>query len=176
MIDLPRERKRRVYALVRGDLAPAALTVYGKTALALLTATGVVVALGAHAHAAVSGVVFALVLLGPAVVGAAEPDWKVGLARVKITPERPVFMSGYASRNRPFDRVVADLYAKAADYKSNEFFTPGYLLKEATAREMTKDYEGALKAYDRILTEYPAAPEANDAKQLKGRAEGLAGK
>src|SRR5262249_31017463 len=33
---------------------------------------------------------------------AAEPDWKVGLARVKITPERPVFMAGYASRNKPF--------------------------------------------------------------------------
>jgi hypothetical protein len=45
--------------------------------------------------------------------GAAEPEWKVGLARVKITPERPVFLAGYASRNRPFDKVTTDLYAKA---------------------------------------------------------------
>lgn len=52
-----------------------------------------------------------LVLGRPA--GAAEPDWKVGLAHVKITPERPVMMSGYASRTRPFDKVTADLYAKA---------------------------------------------------------------
>jgi hypothetical protein len=45
--------------------------------------------------------------------GAAEPDWKAGLARVKITPEQPVMLAGYASRNKPFERVVADLYAKA---------------------------------------------------------------
>jgi hypothetical protein len=45
--------------------------------------------------------------------GAAETDWRVGLAQVKITPERPVLLSGYASRNRPFEKVEADLYAKA---------------------------------------------------------------
>jgi hypothetical protein len=44
---------------------------------------------------------------------AAEPEWKVGLAQVKITPERPVFLAGYASRNRPFEKVASDLYAKA---------------------------------------------------------------
>jgi hypothetical protein len=44
---------------------------------------------------------------------AAEPEWKVGLAQIKITPERPVLMSGYASRTKPFEKVNADLYAKA---------------------------------------------------------------
>jgi hypothetical protein len=44
---------------------------------------------------------------------AAEPDWKVGLARVKITPEQPVMLAGYASRKTPYERVVTDLYAKA---------------------------------------------------------------
>jgi hypothetical protein len=44
---------------------------------------------------------------------AADPDWKVGLAEVKITPEQPVLMAGYASRTRPFDKVATDLYAKA---------------------------------------------------------------
>jgi hypothetical protein len=44
---------------------------------------------------------------------AAEPEWKVGLAQIKITPERPVQMSGYASRTKPFEKVAADLYAKA---------------------------------------------------------------
>src|SRR5438270_11552605 len=41
-----------------------------------------------------------------------EPDWKVGLARVKITPPQPVFMAGYASRNKPYESVHDDLYAK----------------------------------------------------------------
>lgn len=52
-------------------------------------------------------------LLMPLAVHADEPDWKVGLAQVKITPEQPVFMAGYASRDRPFEKVTADLYAKA---------------------------------------------------------------
>jgi hypothetical protein len=44
---------------------------------------------------------------------AAEPDWKVGIAQAKITPERPVLMSGYAGRTKPFEKVAADLYVKA---------------------------------------------------------------
>ena len=44
---------------------------------------------------------------------AAEPEWKVGLAQVKVTPERPVFLAGYASRTKPFEKVETDLYAKA---------------------------------------------------------------
>ncbi len=44
---------------------------------------------------------------------AAEPEWRVGLARVKITPEQPIFLAGYASRNKPFERVETDLFVKA---------------------------------------------------------------
>src|SRR5438132_8658937 len=44
---------------------------------------------------------------------AAEPEWRVGLAAVKITPEQPIFLAGYASRNKPFERVETDLFAKA---------------------------------------------------------------
>jgi hypothetical protein len=43
----------------------------------------------------------------------AEPDWKVSIAQVKITPDKPVFLSGYASRSKPFTKVETDLYAKA---------------------------------------------------------------
>jgi hypothetical protein len=53
------------------------------------------------------------VLTAVAEASAAEAEWKVGLAQVKITPERPVFLAGYASRNKPFEKVEADLYAKA---------------------------------------------------------------
>ena len=44
---------------------------------------------------------------------AAETDWKVGVARVKITPDQPVLLAGYASRTHPFEHVAADLFAKA---------------------------------------------------------------
>src|SRR6266496_2545316 len=44
---------------------------------------------------------------------AAEIEWKVGLATIKITPEIPVPMAGYASRTKPFAKVEQDIYAKA---------------------------------------------------------------
>lgn len=46
-------------------------------------------------------------------VRAAEPDWKAGLATVKITPEQPVFLAGYSARTQPFEKVEADLFVKA---------------------------------------------------------------
>jgi hypothetical protein len=57
--------------------------------------------------------VLLLLAMTPAGAPAAEPDWKVGLAQLKITPERPVLMSGYSARTKPFEKVAADLYAKA---------------------------------------------------------------
>src|SRR5712691_6317213 len=51
---------------------------------------------------------------------AAEPEWKIGLARVKITPEQPLYLAGYASRTRPFEKVTADLYAKALALEDRE--------------------------------------------------------
>jgi len=43
---------------------------------------------------------------------AEEASWMVGLARTKITPSKPVYLSGYASRNHPFEQVVTDLFLK----------------------------------------------------------------
>ena len=44
---------------------------------------------------------------------AAHPPWKAGLAQVVITPPKPLWMAGYASRTRPSEGVAQDLYAKA---------------------------------------------------------------
>jgi neutral ceramidase len=41
------------------------------------------------------------------------PEWKAGIAQVNITPRQPLFMSGYGNRNKPFERVEADLFAHA---------------------------------------------------------------
>ena len=71
--------------------------------------------------------------------------------------------------NKP--KEAADLYAKAADYKSNEQFSPSYLMKEAMARETAKDSEGAIKAYDRIISDYPTATEVGEARQFKAKLE-----
>lgn len=52
-----------------------------------------------------------LVLTMAATLAAA--DFKAGVARVKITPEGPIWMSGYAARTKPSDGVLCDLWAKA---------------------------------------------------------------
>jgi neutral ceramidase len=57
------------------------------------------------------GVLIAIAVFQPA--SAQEAEWKVGLASIKITPQQPLFMSGYASRNRPNEGIHDDLYAKA---------------------------------------------------------------
>ncbi|MBM3861798.1 MAG: hypothetical protein FJ395_19415 [Verrucomicrobia bacterium] len=47
-------------------------------------------------------------------LNAQEPSaWKAGVASVKITPEGPIWMAGYASRKKPSEGVAADLFAKA---------------------------------------------------------------
>ena len=43
----------------------------------------------------------------------AAQEFKAGFARVTITPERPIWLSGYASRTRPSEETLHDLHARA---------------------------------------------------------------
>lgn len=42
-----------------------------------------------------------------------EATWKAGVASVAITPSEPMWMAGYASRHKPSEGKVHDLFAKA---------------------------------------------------------------
>jgi len=53
----------------------------------------------------------ACLLMAPLCMAAA--DYKAGIGRIVITPEKPIYMSGYASRNHPSEGVIHDLWAKA---------------------------------------------------------------
>jgi hypothetical protein len=57
------------------------------------------------------------ILWCPSIATPDEADLRVGLARAKITPEGPIWMAGYASRNKPSEGVLADLYAKATAFE-----------------------------------------------------------
>jgi hypothetical protein len=65
---------------------------------------------------------FLVVWLGFAAIRlfSAEPEWKVGLASVKVTPDKPVLLAGYANRTRPFESVAADIYCKAIVLEDRE--------------------------------------------------------
>ncbi len=66
-----------------------------------------------HRRARAVALLFA-VALGQAVPQAAlSAEWQAGAARVRITPERPMWMSGYASRDHAAEGTSIDLWAKA---------------------------------------------------------------
>jgi tetratricopeptide (TPR) repeat protein len=66
---------------------------------------------------------------------------------------------------------AASYYQKAVDYKPNQFYTPEYCMKAALAYELNNDYESAVKMYNKVINEYWQAPEVNDAKKYKAKAE-----
>ena len=67
--------------------------------------------------------------------------------------------------NKP--KEAAELYEKAATHNANDYFSPGYLLKEGVALEAANDKAGATKVYDRIINDYQAAQEVAEARQRK---------
>ncbi len=52
------------------------------------------------------------VVLGLASTASAA-GWQAGAARAKITPEEPIWMAGFASRNHPSEGALHDIWAKA---------------------------------------------------------------
>ncbi|QHV99072.1 MULTISPECIES: tetratricopeptide repeat protein [Spirosoma] len=70
---------------------------------------------------------------------------------------------------------AADYYQKAADYKPNKFFTPGYLLKLAITHEQAKQNDKAIQAYNDIIEKYPQSAEAVSAKKYKSVLEATVG-
>lgn len=71
---------------------------------------------------------------------------------------------------------AADAYAKAANYKPNEFFTPDYLMKAALAYEREGNYEAAKSSYDKIINQYANANEYQNARKQKARLDALSSK
>jgi hypothetical protein len=51
-------------------------------------------------------------------LAAQENSWRVGTARVKITPEKPQWMAGYGSRVHPSEGTLHDLWVKVVAMES----------------------------------------------------------
>lgn len=66
---------------------------------------------------------------------------------------------------------AARFYDKAASYKPNKYFTPGYLMKAALAFEKNNEEEKAIAAYDKIINEYHESPEFQEARKFKAKLE-----
>lgn len=62
---------------------------------------------------------------------------------------------------------AASMYEKAANYKPNKYFSPGYLMKAALAFEKAGKPEKAQEAYETIIEKYWDSSEVQKAKKYK---------
>ncbi len=77
-------------------------------------------------------------------------------------------------QKKSYDDAI-DYYQKAADYKSNKFFTPGYLTKLAIAYEQAKQNDKAIDTYNQIIEKYGQSSEAANARKYKALLESTGG-
>lgn len=54
-----------------------------------------------------------LIATAPFLRAAENLTWKAGVARAVVTPDKPIWMAGYAARNKPAEGKDQDLFAKA---------------------------------------------------------------
>lgn len=61
-----------------------------------------------------NAVIIGIIWIGTTwLLGSATAGWQVGIARVDITPDQPLWMAGYAARKHPSEGVCQTLRAKA---------------------------------------------------------------
>lgn len=71
-----------------------------------------------------------------------------------------------------FDGAL-DYYERAAGNEETTEFTPVYLMKVALAAEKLGNNETAINAYNRIIDEFPASDQVNNAKKYLARLQGV---
>ncbi|MFM7072567.1 MAG: hypothetical protein ACKO38_12325, partial [Planctomycetota bacterium] len=68
---------------------------------------------GVLARLAIPCGIAVLLLASLSDIAAAAETWRAGSARVKITPETPMWMAGYGGRDHVAEGTTSDLFAKA---------------------------------------------------------------
>jgi tetratricopeptide (TPR) repeat protein len=66
-------------------------------------------------------------------------------------------------------------YIRAAENNENEMVTPTFLMKAGWAYEINKEYQDALKVYEKIKQDYPRSREARDIDKYIARAKAEVG-
>ncbi len=71
---------------------------------------------------------------------------------------------------------AVDYYKKAAEYMPNQYLSPTYLEKEASAYEKMANYKAASDCYNEIITNYYGSSQYQEAVKEKARLDELAEK
>ncbi|HET8860251.1 tetratricopeptide repeat protein [Marivirga sp.] len=61
--------------------------------------------------------------------------------------------------------IAAEQYGKAADYKSNEEFSPVYLMKQGLAYQKANDIEAAIGSYKTIVEDFSDSKQKTEAQK-----------
>jgi len=64
-------------------------------------------------QAMITGMSFLVLLVSATPLFSQQGSWQAGSARIKITPDKLIWMSGYGSRDHPAEGKLTDLWAKA---------------------------------------------------------------
>lgn len=88
-----------------------------------------------------------------------------------LVQARSLSLVGDAYSEKKSYADAIEFYQKAAEYKPNKFFSPGYLLKLANAQEANKQPKEALATYTEITEKYPQSAESVPAKKYKALLE-----
>ena len=96
-----------------------------------------------------------LILLAAGSLAAAEPGFTAGFAKVDVTPEQPLRLSGYQDRDRPYLGVESPLFARAMALRANggETFVLVSLDTIGMAADFTRDLADRLGANHGVARE-----------------------
>ncbi|REJ84793.1 MAG: tetratricopeptide repeat protein [Bacteroidetes bacterium] len=97
-------------------------------------------------------------------------------ANDEITGSLALCAIGDAHMELDQTKEAVSYYERASKENPNNFSTPIILMKLGLALEMTQDYKGALKVYEKIKKDYSSTPEGSQIDKYLARAEALAGK
>lgn len=87
----------------------------------------------------------------------------------------PIALGAIGDCHLEMNRIdeAVKFYLKASEESKNEFTTPHYLKKAGFAYEMQKNYEMALKIYDRIKKEFPKSTEGRGIDKVIAKVKAL---
>ncbi|MBR5175270.1 MAG: neutral/alkaline non-lysosomal ceramidase N-terminal domain-containing protein [Bacteroidales bacterium] len=94
--------------------------------------------------------VAALLLVNASASAEEDGLWKAGRARVKITPDSPIWLAGYASRTHPSEGTLQDIWAKAISLEDSHGHRGVVVTMDLLS--ITKEISDSLR--DRLLREY----------------------
>jgi len=74
-------------------------------------------------------------------------EWKAGIATAVITPDEPMWMAGYAGRDKPSEGKIHDLYAKVLALQDAQGAIPSTACQRSRFNKAINTWTGFRRQY-----------------------------